>query len=73
MTGVVVTFADLEALGYCRKGTRQFFSRHELNWQLMLQGGLPVEHLHGIDDAMAHAAIEQATARTEEEANGRRG
>lgn len=70
MTGVRVTFNDLDALGYCRRGARAFFERHGLNWSLMMQGGVPAEQVEHIDDEMVRAVLREATNRTEREVNG---
>lgn len=63
----MVLHADLTALKYCNRGSRQFFERHGLNWSSFLQHGVPVEVIEQIDDEMAREVVRQAKRRMEAE------
>lgn len=62
MTQTIV-HADLAALRYCNRGSRQFFERHGLNWSSFLQDGVAIETVERIDDEMARAVVRQAKRR----------
>lgn len=62
-----ITIQDTAALGYCRRGTREFFERHNLDWHRFRKEGLPVDDFEGIDDEMVVAAIRQARLREAEQ------
>jgi len=57
---MVVTLAHARELQYCSKGIRQFCERHGIDFYRFRHGGIPVEELQGIDDAMLHKLIELA-------------
>jgi len=45
---------------YCNRGTRDFFSRHNLDWSEFVRNGLPEEVILATGDAMAIAVVEFA-------------
>lgn len=58
-----VTLADLRAIKFCSRGSREWFDRHGLDWSRFVSDGLPVSAFSGIEDAMLKKAIEQAKER----------
>ena len=58
-----VIHADLRALGYCNRGSRAFFLRHELDFGHFLRHGIAAERLEAIGDAMAQRAVDRARQR----------
>lgn len=50
---ILVWPSDLGSLGYCHRGARAWFARHELDWSDFVQNGVDIEILDSIDDAMA--------------------
>ena len=64
---MIVTHQDIRALGYCNAGAREFFKRHNLDWQLFMQHGVEADVLLAIDDEMAREAVAQANRRAGEE------
>ena len=60
---LIVTHADLRALGYCNRGARTWFAYHHLDWADFLAQGIPAETLLAIDDAMATAVVKSAQQR----------
>lgn len=67
----IVTLADIRSINYCSRGSREWFTRHGLNWSRFVSEGLPVEAFDGISDPMLKRAIEQARKR-EAAADGQR-
>ena len=61
----IVRMGDLRSLRYCARGVREFFARHELDYNDFLQNGVPAEKLLAAsgNDAMAIAAVEVARGR----------
>lgn len=62
---VVVTHADMMACNYCNRGARAFCARHEINWQVFIQQGIPVSDVEHIDDAMLKNVIQYALNRAQ--------
>lgn len=62
---VIVTMKDIRATHMCSRGTRDFFSRHGLDWNKFLSEGIPAEELEATGDAMALAVVEVARGRQE--------
>lgn len=58
-----VRFEDIRALGYCSRGARAWFAQHGLDYLAFVRNGLPAHTLAALGDALADAAIEQATRR----------
>ncbi len=65
---MIVTLADIRAIGYCNNGARLWFARHGLDWAAFVRQGVAEETLAATGDAMAAAAIAQARKRIEAEA-----
>lgn len=63
-----VTLADIRAIKFCSRGSREWFDRYGLDWSRFVSEGLPVAAFDGINDPMLKRAIEQAQKR--EAANG---
>ncbi len=63
---LIVTMADLRVL-HCSRGGRDFAARHGIDWMAFVQRGIPAARLLDIDDAMAHAVVDQARARVARE------
>lgn len=62
---MIVTLQDAVALGYCRRGCREFADRHGLDWERFRHEGLDSSEFEQIDDAMSQAFLEQAKSRLE--------
>ena len=60
---VVVIHADMRALGYCNRGARQWFARHQLNWSDFLNHGIGADRLLSTGDAMAEEVVAVAKQR----------
>lgn len=58
-----ITRADLDAMGYCHRGARVFFTRHGLNWSRFLADGLPVAEVAKISDPHAQRIVEYVSER----------
>lgn len=46
--------------GFCHSKSREFFKRHELDWQDFLQNGIEEELLLATGDALALTLVEHA-------------
>lgn len=66
MIGVRIIHADLAVEKFCNRGARQFFERHNLNWQSFIQHGIDSAEVEHIDDAMMARVIERARRRQQE-------
>lgn len=60
---VVVIHADMRALGYCNRGARQWFARHQLSWSDFLNHGIGADRLLATGDAMAEEVVAVAKQR----------
>lgn len=60
MTTTVVHHQQLRELGYCNRGSREFFARHGLSWADFLAQGIEADKLRATGDAMAIALVEHA-------------
>lgn len=47
-------------LGYCNRGTREFFARHGMDWPTFLREGLPASAFEATGDAMALKLVKHA-------------
>jgi hypothetical protein len=56
----IVYHRHLGALGYCNRGSRQFFKRHNLSWADFLANGIPADDLLATNDAMAENVVRVA-------------
>lgn len=50
---VLVQMAHIRKAKYCSKGTREFFKKHDLDWNKFLSEGIPAEELEATGDFMA--------------------
>ncbi|MFN4064623.1 MAG: hypothetical protein ACK4JA_10505 [Parazoarcus communis] len=64
MSDLIVTHADMRALGYCNRGARAWFAQHRLDWSRFLEEGLPATDLLATGDHLAQAVVEVASQRT---------
>jgi hypothetical protein len=55
-----VRHVHLRELGYCNRGSREFFARHGLSWPDFLHKGIEAEKLSSTGDAMALRLVEHA-------------
>lgn len=60
---VIVTMRDVRAVRMCSGGAREFFKRHDLDWNTFLKEGLPAEVIEATGDAMALQVVEVARGR----------
>lgn len=60
---VIVKMRDIRACRMCSGGTRDFFKRHNMDWNLFLKEGLPEEQFIATGDAMAMQVVEAARGR----------
>lgn len=63
-----VRHRHIRAARICMKGSRDFFAKHDLDWNDFLANGIPVAVLEEIGDPIALRAAEEAR---KEEAHGR--
>lgn len=64
-----VRHRHIRAAGICMAGSRDFFAKHDLDWNDFLKNGIPVKTLEEIGDPIALRAADEAV---KEESNGRR-
>jgi hypothetical protein len=60
---LIVIHADMRALGYCNRGARSWFARHQLDWADFIHQGIAAEQLLATGDAMAEAVVAVARNR----------
>lgn len=60
---MIITMRDVRAAKMCSRGARQFFDRHNLDWQQFRKDGLPAEVIEATGDAMAIKVVEVARGR----------
>jgi hypothetical protein len=60
---LIVIHADMRALGYCNRGARSWFARHQLDWADFIHQGIEAEQLLATGDAMAEAVVAVAQSR----------
>ncbi len=58
-----VTTSDCRKLGFCMTAVRPWFTQHGLDWRTFCREGISARELLKIDDALAHAAVDQARKR----------
>ena len=58
-----VTLQDAVALGYCRRGCREFAKTHDLPWDTFRHEGLDAEVFSDIDDEMCRQFLAEAARR----------
>lgn len=59
----MVKMEHVRAVAMCSRGARQFFIRHNLDWNKFIKEGLPVEVIEATGDAMALKVVEVARGR----------
>jgi len=69
MTDILVTHGDMRSLGYCNRGAREWFARHQLDWSQFIDQGLPAPLLLATGDSMAAEVAAAARARIGLEVN----
>ena len=69
MTDILVTHGDMRSLGYCNRGAREWFARHQLDWSQFIDQGLPAPLLLATGDSMAEEVVAAARARIGLEVN----
>ena len=57
---IIVRPCHLTELGYCRRGSRNFFKRRGLDWPRFLEHGIDAKELIALNDAMATRLVEVA-------------
>ena len=62
-SGIIVTTADVRALGWCFSGSREWAKRHGLSWAEFVQSGLPVEVFDALHDGFADTLAAKARLR----------
>ncbi|MBB3211663.1 hypothetical protein FHW67_000911 [Herbaspirillum sp. Sphag1AN] len=65
MKNILVTHGDMRSLGYCNRGARAWFKRHQLDWCVFLDHGLPAPTLLATRDGMAEEVVAVARSRTQ--------
>lgn len=60
---ILVTMKHVRAAKMCSRGTRDFFKRHNLDWDTFIKSGIPAEDLEATKDAMATRVAEIARGR----------
>lgn len=65
MSDIIVKVSDLGvgSSALCRKGARNFFARHNLDWGDFVRNGIPMSKLEATRDPLAKPAMERAKAR----------
>ncbi len=63
-----VYMRHVRAAELCSQGSREFFRKHDLDWNAFLTNGIAVSEIQKIGDPLALRAAEQAV---KEDANGR--
>ena len=60
MNEVVVRMIHVRQAKMCSHGAREFFKRHNLDWQDFLKNGISAEKLIQLNDAMANQVVKVA-------------
>lgn len=60
---ILIRMRDIRAAKMCSRGSRQFFEKHNLNWQDFLANGIPASKLEETGDHMALFLIEVTRGR----------
>lgn len=63
MTELIVTHADMRAMGYCNRGARRWIAARGLDWSRFVREGLPIEVIEASEDAMALRVAEAVRGR----------
>lgn len=65
-----LTMRDVRAAGMCSSGVREFFKRHDLDWNDFLKNGISTDRLSHIDNVLIEQVKAAADGR-QETSNGR--
>lgn len=57
---VIVTMRHVRSCRMCSRGAREFFKRHNLDWDKFLSEGLPASVIEATGDAMALEVVQEA-------------
>lgn len=57
-----ITMSDIRRIQFCSRGARDFFLRHNLDWNEFVKNGLPEEVILATKDQMAIDVVEAAWA-----------
>lgn len=57
---MIVLHRHLREIGYCNRGSREFFRRHGLDWADFLKRGIEAEKLLATNDAQAENLVKHA-------------
>ncbi len=68
MTSITVFIRHIRAANLCAGGTREWFARHDFDWQDFITNGIPVERMEATGDPLALRVTAQARKEAE---NGR--
>lgn len=60
---LIVTVADMQAVGMCSRGGRQWAACRGLDWSLFLRHGLPVSAIEQVGDELSARVVAAARAR----------
>ena len=63
MEDFLVTIKDARSIKYCKKGSRKFFKRYNLDWDEFVKIGISAKQLLDTGDAMAERVVEVAYGR----------
>jgi hypothetical protein len=56
-------------IGFCARGARAWFARHDLDWSDFVVNGIPASVLLATDDALAQQVVDHALAEASIEVN----
>lgn len=59
-----VHLRDMRELGYCNRGAREFFQRHNLDWIEFVNSGIDADKLVATGDGMAIKVVRHAEAKS---------
>lgn len=60
---MIVRMSDVRKAKMCSRGAREFFRRHQLDWNEFIKHGISAEKLETTGDAMAMKVVEVARGR----------
>lgn len=60
---MIIPAQALRGVSFCVSGSREFFKRHNLDWDKFVREGLPEEELLATGDAMCECMVMQWKAR----------
>lgn len=63
---MIVTYQDAKEMAYCNKGLRDFFTRHNLDYQDFRENGIDAEKFLQTGDMMAIDLVNYAMSKVTE-------